>query len=52
MALIELNRGFPNGYSHNAIVIGAPSPKLRPEEIEEHLSELEFLGTTAGWFSG
>ena len=35
-------------HSQNAIVISVPSPKLRPEEIEEHLTELEFLGKTAG----
>ena len=34
--------------SQKAIVIGVPSPKLRPEEIEEHLAELEFLARTAG----
>lgn len=37
-----------NSNSHTAIILGVPSPKLRPEEIEEHLSELEFLGETAG----
>src|SRR5689334_1341193 len=34
--------------SQNAIVVGVPSPKLRPEEVEEHLAELEFLAQTAG----
>lgn len=35
-------------HSHKAIVVGVPSPKLRQDEIEEHLSELEFLAQTAG----
>lgn len=31
-----------------AVVVSVPPPKLRQEEVEEHLAELEFLGQTAG----
>ena len=34
--------------SQKAVAVGVPSPKLRLEETEEHLSELEFLAKTAG----
>jgi GTPase len=33
--------------SQNAVVVGVAIPKSRPEEIEEHLAELEFLAETA-----
>lgn len=31
-----------------AVVVGVSSPKVRQEEIDEHLAELEFLSETAG----
>lgn len=34
--------------SQKAVVVGVAIPKLRQEEMEEHLSELEFLAETAG----
>jgi GTPase len=37
--------------SQKAVVVGVSEPKLRPEEIEEHLAELEFLSETAGIIS-
>lgn len=43
----DLKHSVP-AVSQNAIVVSVPSPKLRHEEIEEHLSELEFLANTAG----
>jgi GTP-binding protein HflX len=33
--------------SQKAVVVGVAIPKLRPEEVEEHLAELEFLAETA-----
>lgn len=33
--------------SQTAVVVGVAVPKLRPEEQEEHLAELEFLAETA-----
>jgi GTPase len=46
------NKPSGSPQSHKAIVVGVPSPKLRQDEIEEHLSELEFLAQTAGLDSG
>jgi GTP-binding protein HflX len=48
MDFLQNNRLFEGSHSHKAIVVGVPSPKLRQDEIEEHLTELEFLAKTAG----
>jgi GTP-binding protein HflX len=42
------SKGIEKGFSQKAVVVGVSTPKLRQEEIEEHLSELEFLAETAG----
>ena len=36
------------GLIKKAVVVAVSMPKQRLEEIEEHLSELEFLAETAG----
>ena len=42
------NRDSKKVQSQLAIVVGVALPKVRPEEQEEHLAELEFLAQTAG----
>ena len=48
---MQKNNGTENEYSQKAVVVCVAPPNLRSEEIEEHLSELEFLATTAGILS-
>lgn len=41
------NPNASNSGNQKAVVVGVSIPKLKPEEIEEHLTELEFLAETA-----
>jgi GTP-binding protein HflX len=42
------NKSWESGQSQKAVTISVALPKLRQEEVEEHLAELEFLAETAG----
>ena len=45
---MQKTKSVEMGLSQKAVVVGVSLPKLRQEETEEHLSELEFLAETAG----